>query len=210
MSNEHNGWYNKVFSAAYDPLMSAVEKNALSGRRKLLLAGLTGKVLEIGCGTGINFEFYSDRADVLALEPSDAMRAQALERAAGKIAARVRVEPWLLEDERLAAEFGAGCFDAVVCTLILCTVPDPAATLTTLRRYLKPGGKLVALEHVRAKSDAGQWVQNLMNPFWRHLAEGCQLNRDTHAAILAAGFTAKDKSEFDYGLPFISGVYVNA
>ena len=208
MSNEHNGWYNKVFSAAYDPLMSAVEKNALSGRRKILLSGLTGKVLEIGCGTGINFEFYSDKADVLALEPSDAMRAQALERAAGRNAARVRVEPWLLEDARLGAEFPSGSFDAVVCTLVLCTVPDPAETLAQLHSLLKPGGTLVALEHVRAKSDAGQWVQNLMNPFWRHLAEGCQLNRDTHTSILSAGFKALEKSDFDYGLPFISGVYV--
>lgn len=204
----HNGWYNKVFSAAYDPLMSVVEKNALSGRRKILLEGVAGKVLEIGCGTGINFELYPAKADVLALEPSDAMRVQALERATGKNAAHIRVEPWLLEDARLAAEFPAGSFDAVVCTLILCTVPDPAATLAALHKLLKPGGKLVALEHVRAKTDAGQWMQNMMNPFWRHLAEGCQLNRDTHAAILAAGFSAIEKSDFDYGLPFISGSYV--
>lgn len=210
MSNEHNGWYNKVFSAAYDPLMSAVEKNALSGRRQVLLGNLAGKVLEIGCGTGINFEFYSDKADVLALEPSDAMRAQAETRAAGKNAAHIRVEPWLLEDPKLAAEYPAGSFDAAVCTLVLCTVPDPAATLAEIRRYLKPGGRLVALEHVRAKSDAGQWVQNLMNPFWRHLAEGCHLNRDTHTAILSAGFRSLEKSDFDYGLPFISGTYVAA
>lgn len=206
----HNGWYNKVFSAAYDPLMSVVEKNALSGRRKMLLEELSGKVLEIGCGTGINFEFYSGKADVLALEPSDAMRAQALERATGKNAAQIRVEPWLLEDPRLAAEFPAGSFDAVVCTLILCTVPNPAATLAELHQLLKPGGKLVALEHVRAKTDAGQWMQNFMNPFWRHLAEGCQLNRDTHATILAAGFQGVDKSDFEYGLPFICGTYVKA
>lgn len=206
----HNGWYNKVFSAAYDPLMSAVEKNALSGRRKILLEGLTGKVLEIGCGTGINFELYGNKADVLALEPSDAMRAKAEQRAAAGTAAHIRVEPWLLEDARLAAEFPAGSFDAVVCTLILCTVPDPAATVAGLRKLLKPGGKLVALEHVRAKSDAGQWMQNLMNPFWRHLAEGCQLNRDTHATIIAAGFKSLDTSEFDYGLPFISGTYITA
>ena len=77
MSNEHNGWYNKVFSAAYDPFMSVVEKNALSGRRQALLGNLSGKILELGCGTGINFEFYPASAEVLAIEPSDAMRLQA-------------------------------------------------------------------------------------------------------------------------------------
>ncbi len=208
MSNEHNGWYNKVFSAAYDPFMSVVEKNALRGRRQALLGNLSGKILELGCGTGINFEFYQAEAEVLAIEPSDAMRTQAIEKLQKeKLAAGIRVEPWLLEDERLAAEYPAGSFDAAVCTLVLCTVPDPAGTLELLHRLLKPGAKLIVLEHVRAKSGFGQTVQNLMNPFWRHLAEGCQLNRDTHANIEAAGFRAAKHDEFDYGLPFISGVY---
>jgi SAM-dependent methyltransferase len=211
VSNEHNGWYNKVFSAAYDPFMSVVEKNALSGRRQALLRNLSGKILELGCGTGINFGFYPAAAEVLAIEPSDAMRAQAIERLQKEnFAARIRVEPWLLEDERLAAAYPPGSFDAAVCTLVLCTVPDPAGTLTLLHRYLKAGGKLVVLEHVRAKSGFGQTVQNLMNPFWRHLAEGCQLNRDTHKNIEAAGFRALTHDEFDYGLPFISGVYTTA
>ena len=208
MSNEHNGWYNKVFSAAYDPFMSVVEKNALSGRRQALLGNLSGKILELGCGTGINFEFYPASAEVLAIEPSDAMRLQALEKLQKeKFAAHIRVESWLLEDERLAAEHPAGSFDAAVCTLVLCTVPDPAGTLALLHRLLKPGGKLIVLEHVRSKSGFGQTVQNLMNPFWRHLAEGCQLNRDTQATITAAGFTEQSHDEFDYGLPFISGIY---
>lgn len=209
MSNEiHNGWYNKVFSAAYDPVMGMVEKNALRGRRQILLAGLTGKILELGCGTGINFEFYGPEANVLALEPSDAMRTQAEERLIkGGIQARVRIVPWLLEDERLTAAVPNGTLDAVVCTLVLCTVPSPAAALNRLRSLLKPGGKLIALEHVRAQSGVGVMAQNLVNPLWRHLAEGCQLNRDTHSTILEAGFSAQEKTDFDYGLPFISGVY---
>ena len=208
MSNEHNGWYNKVFSAAYDPFMSVVEKNALSGRRQALLGNLNGKRLELGCGTGTNFAFYPAGAEVLAIEPSDAMRAQAVGKLQKeKLPASIRVEPWLLEDERLAAAYPPGSFDAAVCTLVLCTVPDPAGTLTLLHRYLKADGKLVVLEHVRAKSGFGQTVQNLMNPFWRHLAEGCQLNRDTQAAIEAAGFKAATCDEFDYGLPFLSGIY---
>jgi SAM-dependent methyltransferase len=211
VSNEHNGWYNKVFSAAYDPFMSVIEKNALSGRRRALLGNASGKILELGCGTGINFGFYPAAAEVLAIEPSDAMRAQAIEKLQKEnFAARIRVEPWLLEDERLAAAYPAGSFDAAVCTLVLCTVPDPAGTLARLRRYLKADGKLVVLEHVRSKSTFGATVQNLMNPFWRHLAEGCQLNRDTHANIVAAGFHAVTYDEFDYGLPFISGVYTTA
>jgi SAM-dependent methyltransferase len=208
MSNEHNGWYNRIFSAAYDPFMSVVEKNALSGRRRMLLSPLSGRILELGCGTGINSEFYGPDAEVLALEPSDSMRAQADTRLAqNSFAASIQTRPWLLEDERLQGEVKAASLDAVVCTLVLCTVPDPAATLAQLKALLKPGGTLIALEHVRAQSDPGKWLQNLMNPLWRHMAEGCQLNRDTHATIAAAGFHALDKEEFDFGLPFISGVY---
>lgn len=206
--DENNGWYNQVFSAAYDPFMSVVEKNALSGRREALLSPLRGRVLELGCGTGINFGFYDPAVEVLAIEPSDAMRAQAIEKiAVQKFGARIRVEPWLLEDSSLEAEYPPQSFDAAVCTLVLCTVPNPKATLERLRVLLKPGGKLIALEHVRAKGGAGQWLQNVLNPFWRHMAEGCQLNRDTHAAITAAGFREVQKDEFDFGLPFISGVY---
>jgi len=211
MAVEHNSWYNKIFSAAYDPVMGLVEKNALSGRRASLLGPLKGKILELGCGTGINFEFYGEGANVLALEPSDAMRTQAEERLLkGNISARVRVVPWLLEDERLATAVPDGGIDAVVCTLVLCTVPDPARVLTRLRRLLKPGGRLIALEHVRAKSQFGAIAQNVLNPVWRHVAEGCQLNRDTHAAILGAGFAAQEKSDFEFGLPFISGIYTPA
>lgn len=211
MSNEHNGWYNKIFSAAYDPFMSAVEKNALSSRRRELLSGIKGEILELGCGTGINFEFYGSGANVLALEPSDSMRSQADARIkANAYEARIRTLPWLLEDDRLAIEAKPGSFDAVVCTLVLCTVPDPAATLARLKSLLKPDGKLFALEHVRAKSDAGKLLQTVMNPLWRHMAEGCQLNRDTRTAIEAAGFRAVAQDEFDYGLPFITGAYALA
>lgn len=209
MSDEHNGWYNRIFSAAYDPFMSAVENNALRGRRATLLGSLTGKVIEIGCGTGANFSYYPAGTDVLALEPSDAMRKQAEEkRKDTSVRATIRIEPWLLEDPELAKAAALQSFDAAVCTLVLCTVPDPAATLRKLHTLLKPAGKLVVLEHVRAKGGVGQTIQNLMNPLWRHVAEGCQLNRDTHANIEAAGFRIATHEEFDYGLPFISGVYL--
>jgi len=208
---EHNGWYNKVFSAAYDPLMGVVEKNALAGRRSELLRPLKGKILELGCGTGINFAHYSGEANVLALEPADAMRSQAENKLLkGDIAARIKVMPWLLEEEKLRASVPDESLDAAICTLVLCTVPDPVAVLKRLRQLLKPSGHLIVLEHVRAKSDFGVMAQNLFNPFWRHLAEGCQLNRDTNASIEAAGFTAVQKNDFDYGLPFISGVYCPA
>lgn len=209
MSQEtHNGWYNKVFSAAYDPVMGFVEKNALSGRRQMLLSGLKGKILELGCGTGINFEFYGPEATVLALEPSEAMRSQAEERLLKpNIQARIRTAPWLLEDKLLDESVPAGTLDAVVCTLVLCTVPEPEKILKKLRTLLKPEGKLIALEHVRAKSDVGLMAQNFLNPLWRHMAEGCHLNRDTHSSILSAGFGPEEKTDFEYGLPFISGIY---
>ena len=211
VEENHNGWYNKIFSAAYDPVMGLVEKNALAARRAHLLSPLQGKILELGCGTGVNFGFYREGAHVLALEPSDAMRTQAEDRLArGDIKARIRVVPWLLGDARFDAAVSDASLDAVVCTLVLCTVSDPAATLARLKRLLKPSGRLIALEHVRAKTEFGAIAQNLLNPMWRHLADGCQLNRDTHATITKAGFAAEEKSDFEFGLPFISGVYTHA
>jgi SAM-dependent methyltransferase len=208
MGAKQNTWYNQIFAAAYDPFMESAETNALAQRRRELLEGLSGKILEIGCGTGVNFSYYESGADVLALEPAEAMRVRAESRLqTHDHRAKIRIEGWYLGDPAFGAEFPDGTFDAVVCTLVLCTVPEPAAILNSLRRLIKPKGKLIALEHVKATSIPGQLLQDFMNPVWKHIAEGCHLNRDTHAAMLNAGFGVITKEEFSYGLPFVSAIY---
>ncbi|MCS6971733.1 MAG: class I SAM-dependent methyltransferase [Leptospiraceae bacterium] len=206
MSQNFNSWYNRIFAAVYDPLLADVEKNVLQQYRRDLLGTLAGDVLELGCGTGANFAFYPQNVRLLALEPSDAMRRRASEKSKNAKAA-IRIEPWLLESPELGKEFPKPAFDAAVCTLVLCTVPDPDATLGLLWQYLRPAAQLVVLEHVRAKSRCGQVLQNMATPLWCHLAEGCHLNRDTHAAIMRAGFVPITYTEFCYGLPFISALY---
>jgi ubiquinone/menaquinone biosynthesis C-methylase UbiE len=172
-----------LFAFFYDPLMSLAERAALAGFRRKLLSRLQGDVLEIGAGTGVNFSYYPDGARVLAIEPDQAMLARARKRA-HESEARITLE--LGGDERLAA-LPENAFDAIVCTLVLCTVPDPADMLKSARRLLRPGAALVVMEHVRSPGRLGIW-QDRVRPAWSFVAAGCQINRDTKMLIADAGF----------------------
>ena len=139
--------------------------------------------MEIGAGTGANFPCYSGDVHVLALEPDPSMA----RRARAKIeAASVQIE-LRIADDRLLDTLPPNSVDAVVFTLVLCTVTDPLATLGRARRVLKANGMLVLLEHVRSGGTVGRF-QDCIAPLWRCVAGGCHLNRDTSAAIAAAGF----------------------
>lgn len=170
-----------VFARLYDRAFTRVEERGLRDARRRLLSGLSGRVLEVGAGTGLNLAHYPDAVSELVLtEPEDAMARQ-LE--AKPEAARTTV----VRASADALPFPDGHFDAVACTLVLCTVPEPAAALREIRRVLKPGGRFVFLEHVR--SDDPKWArrQDRINPVWRAFNLGCNCNRDTEASIRAAG-----------------------
>lgn len=179
-----------------------------AGDRRELLEGLTGRVLEVGAGDGLNFEHYPGTvASVLAVEPEPRMRAGAARRAA--------VSPLPVEvvdgtAERLPAPDGS-C-DAAVACLVLCSVDDQARALEEIRRVLRPGGELRFYEHVASHGWVGGAVQRGLDRsgVWPCLGGGCHLTRDTAQAIVAAGFAIDRLREFGTGpgpvkIPHIAG-----
>ncbi len=171
-----------IFAALYDPIGASAERRWMGERRRRLLAGARGAVLEIGGGTGANLPHYRDVDRVTIAEPDRFMR----DRIGPKREdARAPVEVSAAGAEALP--FPDGSFDTVVSTLVLCTVPDQEAALDEVRRVLRPGGRLLFIEHVRAAEPMARW-QDRLEPLWRRLLGGCHPNRDTVAAIEEAGF----------------------
>ena len=202
--------YKRIFGAIYDPFMHSIEERHLRTRRSRLLAGLRGKVLEVGVGTGTNFEYYNGEVEVTGIEPSSYM----LHRAGKKR------DLLLLPNRITLLETGCGypemqkliqdnSLDTVVCTLILCTVPDPEKALANFQKWLKPGGKLVVLEHIRSHNTSrGKW-QDFLNPLWRKMADGCHLNRPTDQLLASSGFQLLKEDYFKIGIPFYEAEFLN-
>jgi ubiquinone/menaquinone biosynthesis C-methylase UbiE len=184
MSKLYDATWGRMFSAFYDRAFKATEEAGLREMRRELLVQARGRVLELGAGTGLNLELYPrEGIDSLTLtEPDPYMNRQL----------RQRVEEIcpaadLVQAGAEALPFDDNGFDTVVVTLVLCTVPDPPATLREISRVLEPGGRLLFLEHVRAGDpDLAKWQDRLERP-WRFLGDGCHCNRDTIATIQAAG-----------------------
>lgn len=177
-----------LFPRIYDRLVAPTEKACFQRWRRDLLADLAGVVVEIGAGTGANLAHYPAAVRRLVLtEPEQAMLDR-LAPALGRVGPGIDVELHRTSADRLPLADGAA--DAVVCTLVLCSVPDPAAVLAEVRRVLRPGGRFVFLEHVAAdgRPDRLKWQERL-DPLWPHLAGGCHLTRRSAEAIEAAGFT---------------------
>ena len=154
--------------------------------RRNLLGSLSGRVLEIGAGTGLNAAHYPSSVTELVLtEPEEAMT-RVLRRKPEASRATV------VQASADALPFPDGHFDAVVGTLVLCSVPRPEAALTEIRRVLKPGGRLVFMEHVRSPDPRTARWQDRLNRPWRAINVGCNCNRDTEASIRAAGLEIVD------------------
>ena len=156
--------------------MSArAEQKGQADHRRELLAGLSGRVIEVGAGHGLNFKHYPDTvSEVVAVEPEGHLRRLA-ERAASEASAPVRVVDGVAE--RLPAQDGE--FDAGVASLMLCTVPDQAASLGELRRVIRPGGELRFYEHVLSERPGLARFQRTVRPGWKLVAGGCNPDRDT-------------------------------
>ena len=168
----------------YDLLAGRAERAGIAERRHELLAGLEGDVVEIGAGTGASLPHYELARRVVAIEP-DASMAKRLPHRLEE--AKVPVEVVTARAEKLP--FPDESFDAAVAAFVLCSVDDPQAVLAEARRVLRPGGKLVLLEHVRGDGRTGRW-QDRITPLHSKMAGNCHLNRDTRATVVAAGFDA--------------------
>lgn len=174
---------DSLFARVYDPMMAHMEERGLSDQRAQLLGGLNGDVLEIGAGTGLNLPAYPDTLRSLTLtEPIPQMGARLRTRVAAQ-----RPGTTIVEAGAEQLPFDDDSFDAVVTTLVLCTVRDLPQSLAEVKRVLRPDGRLVVLEHVRAEGRVGQ-VQNVLAPVQRVMGRGCHLNRDIRAALAEAGF----------------------
>jgi ubiquinone/menaquinone biosynthesis C-methylase UbiE len=195
----------RQFAARYDRCLAPAERGWAADLRAQLLSDVRGNVLEIGAGTGANLRFYRAAVQVTATEPSAAMRAK-LTAKLGQ--AQVPVD--IVDAAAEALPFPDTGFDTVVSTLVLCTVPDQPRALAEIRRVLRPDGRLVFFEHVRGRGPAAL-AQDLITPLTRVLAAGCHPNRDTAAAITAAGFaiesiaTIKPVPRMPLVAPFIYG-----
>ncbi len=182
-------------AAIYDSFMRKSELACLRDWRRALLVGLSGDVLEVGAGTGANLALYPEAVRSLTVsEPDAAMR----ERLSAALAAeRVRSPSRAVTVLDAPAErlpLADASMDAVVCTLVLCSVRDPREALGELRRVLRPGGRLHYLEHVAAHDDPERlrW-QRRVEPVWRVVAGNCHVTRDTGALIRDAGFDVEDE-----------------
>jgi len=184
-----------VFARIYTKVAEIGERRGGAAHRRTLLAGLSGRVIEVGAGTGANFSHYPTTvSEVIAVEPERYLRERA-QRAAALAPVAVSVVDGV--GDRLPGE--ARSFDAGVVALVLCTVPDPQSALAELFRVIRPGGQLRFYEHVIADTPGKARFQRLADAtFWPHVAGGCHMARDTTSAIELAGFEIETCERFPF------------
>jgi ubiquinone/menaquinone biosynthesis C-methylase UbiE len=191
----------RVGAVVYDPFLWLGERRGMRDRRRRLLATATGRVLEIGAGTGLNLDHYPSTVTELVLtEPDSPMRRRLQHRVADS------VRPVHVSDASAEAlPFPDGSFDTVVSTMVLCTVSDPATALSEVRRVLRPDGRLLFCEHVRADTPRlARWQRRLASP-WAVFAQGCRCDRPLDDLIAAELTVHRSDAERWRGMPAIVG-----
>jgi ubiquinone/menaquinone biosynthesis C-methylase UbiE len=174
---------DRLFAMYYDRFMAGTEKAGLRERRSALLVNAHGDVLEIGAGTGANLSMYPATVRSLTVTEPDAAMMRKLKKRVGNrdvTALRAPAEDLPFDDD---------AFDTVVSTLTLCTVDDQPRALREIARVLRPGGRLLFIEHVRAEDGKLARRQDRMNVVNRIVAHGCNCNRPTLDSVRSAGFT---------------------
>lgn len=164
-------------------MTKAIERAWSDDWREWVTDKARGLVLEIGAGDGVNLPYYHPDARVIVTEP-DADSMELITESLGEREDNVTLAQVDAED----LPFPDASFDAVVGTLVFCTIPNAPRALKEVRRVLKPNGSLRLVEHVRAKNPLGRAFMQLANPAWHWMTGGCNINRDTLRAVRAAGF----------------------
>ncbi|TKJ20643.1 class I SAM-dependent methyltransferase [Blastococcus sp. CCUG 61487] len=187
--------HHPLFARCYARLATAMEAQGAADLRDELLQDTTGRVLEVGAGSGANFAHYPRGVDqVVAVEPEAYLRELA-EQAAARAPVPVTVVDGLAEQLPVAD----GSVDTAVLSLVLCSVPDQAAALAEVHRVLRPGGRLHFWEHVRSERPRHARIQGVLDAtVWPRLGGGCHAARDTASAIEAAGFGVERMRRFPF------------
>lgn len=196
-------WYQQLFAFVYDPVMRSTEQRKLSSIRKHLLEDLHGNILEVGVGTGANLPYYPSEIELTLLEPNPAMLNK-VSHSLDRFNTLKILPHGITEVEKLIP---AHSFDAIVSTLVLCSVPDVEKSLGLFSRWLKPEGKLLVIEHIRSSKKFSAKIEDWLTPAWKHLAQGCHLNRATDKLIREAGFLPIREAYFDLGVQGYWGIF---
>jgi ubiquinone/menaquinone biosynthesis C-methylase UbiE len=185
MGRVYDATWGRLFAAVYDRGLKGTEEAGLREMRRETLRAARGRTIDLGAGTGANLDLYPEAVSELVLAEPDPHMAKRLRQ---KLAGSSR-EAQPVEASAEALPFEDSSFDTAVFTLVLCTVPNPEAALAEAARVLKPGGRLLFVEHVRAENPGlARWQDRLEKP-WRFLGDGCHCNRDTVANIEASPLT---------------------
>ena len=204
----YDATWGRVFARGYDWFQSRSVEAGMEERRAQFLAPARGRCLEIGTGTGLNIDRWPDTVDELVLSEPDPHMAARLEK---KIAGSTRkVDVVQAPAEKLP--FADGSFDTVALTHVLCTVPKPDEALREIARVLKPGGRLLFLEHVRSPDPGlARWQDRLHGP-WYVFGNGCHCNRDTLSAIDASPLEleSSERDEIPKAVPLVKPMVVGS
>ena len=179
---------------------SGIYEEKLAGTKRDLLSDISGTIIEIGPGTGTNLSYFSRNIRWIGIEPNPFMDQYLLKRAEA-LGLQLEIRRGSAEDLPVPDSSA----DAVVSTLVLCSVTDLAKALSEILRVLKPGGRLVFVEHVAAPR--GTWLrrfQSWVKPAWKKLGDGCHPDRETWVALGRAGFAKLDYSHFRVSIPLVS------
>lgn len=192
-----------LFAKWYDFFMSPLEKRKFQKIRKKLLTKASGKVLELGSGTGINFPLYEALDQVVAIEPNPYMAERSLPKQKESV---VPIKMVQASAEELP--FETNTFDTAVATLVFCTIPNVEKAIQEIKRVCKPGAKILLFEHVKMENQYLSQLQEWLTPAWKKVCDGCCLNRDTISIVQTHGIPIIQMQKYYHGL-FISAEAVN-
>lgn len=188
-----NAIWDRV-AKVYDKRISFFERRLFQGGREWVCSRARGKTLEIAVGTGRNLGLYGDGVEFTGIELSEEMLARARDRAV-----RLGVDADLRRGDAQSLDFDDASFDTVTCTISLCSIPDDGAAIREVRRVLRPGGRFVAMEHVRSPSLPVRAVQRAIDPLTVRF-EGDHVTREPLDHLRREGFTIDELERLKWGI----------